>query len=659
MKKIAVLLHTLNLEYALHMLNGISQYYADKDVKLIVFPVRIPHSAEGLFDYQYWNCIPLAFCDQIDGVIVLTGTFLSSITKEDLAKNIKQLPPKPIISVGVKLDIPNSHYIHIEVKNTYSDIVKHLVKEHGCKKIGFFSANLTQSEEALERFEAYKAALADNRLPYDENLVLNGFFTRASAMETIKKTYKSKRDIPFDAIICANDLMAEGCLLAFQKLGADIPKDIKIIGFDNTSHSIRANPKISTIDQQIFLQGQTAAETMLLWLEGKEFDEEIKISAIPIYRQSCGCIPLKNHENVYKSNSNKVIHATDKESQDQVLSSTYQDFLSGINDVYTLFDLTRADYTLRRFFHQLPNYMETAKISAAAIYTFENPFIITREENFWMPDRLNVTMFIDLMQNIQTFETQLTINPYKELIYNSYLNEDIPGVYLVEPVFSGNTNYGFLVSRLENTHFELYSIFNKIIVNALTQSIEYTSTIYENKKLSEENLLLHQDNSDLNLKSQTDELTKILNRRGFLELGQKAIDIAVEMNNSGLIFFIDMDGLKKINDTYGHKMGDAAIKAMANALSLTLRANDTIARIGGDEFAAIATGMTHDQAEKFHQKIDDICEEISKENKFPFTISCSIGTTEFNSTHTSLKELLTIADERQYVEKNQKHTQNK
>ena len=144
-----------------------------------------------------------------------------------------------------------------------------------------------------------------------------------------------------------------------------------------------------------------------------------------------------------------------------------------------------------------------------------------------------------------------------------------------------------------------------------------------------------------------------------MELAEKTLDLALEMNSKGLIFFIDMDGLKKINDTYGHKMGDSAIKALATVLAKTLRANDVIGRLSGDEFAAITVGMEKKQIKKIHAKIDEYCDEISREKNFPFKLSCSLGAVEFNSKNKSISKLLMEADKQLYIEKNEKHKINR
>ena len=197
----------------------------------------------------------------------------------------------------------------------------------------------------------------------------------------------------------------------------------------------------------------------------------------------------------------------------------------------------------------------------------------------------------------------------------------------------------------------------KILINTIASNYEYTRSLTKSKSLSKLNSSLLQSNSTLDIQSKTDELTQILNRRGFMDLGQKTIDLARDVDSKGIIFFADLDGLKSINDTYGHDMGDEAIKAAAQVLSHALRSSDTVGRLSGDEFAAIAIGMDLTYEKQFREKIQNLCEMISKDRKFPFTLSMSIGAVEFSSNKDtpSLSELLIQADDKLYIEKKKKH----
>ncbi len=95
-------------------------------------------------------------------------------------------------------------------------------------------------------------------------------------------------------------------------------------------------------------------------------------------------------------------------------------------------------------------------------------------------------------------------------------------------------------------------------------------------------------NEELESLSLTDHLTGLNNRRGFFTLGQQQIKIAKRLNKDTILLYIDVDALKKFNDTLGHQAGDRLLQALAGILRETLRESDVIARIGGDEFAVLA-----------------------------------------------------------------------
>ena len=84
-----------------------------------------------------------------------------------------------------------------------------------------------------------------------------------------------------------------------------------------------------------------------------------------------------------------------------------------------------------------------------------------------------------------------------------------------------------------------------------------------------------------------DELTHLYNRRGFLMLAEHSAQMARRLGRSAQLIFLDLDGLKQINDTFGHNEGDAALVEFAAILTQTFRTSDIVARLGGDEFAVL------------------------------------------------------------------------
>jgi diguanylate cyclase (GGDEF)-like protein len=87
----------------------------------------------------------------------------------------------------------------------------------------------------------------------------------------------------------------------------------------------------------------------------------------------------------------------------------------------------------------------------------------------------------------------------------------------------------------------------------------------------------------------TDELTDVLNRRGFEAELRRTLDLARRHGETGVLLFVDLDNFKRVNDTYGHAAGDAVLRHVASLLKQSVRRSDVVARLGGDEFVVLLT----------------------------------------------------------------------
>lgn len=639
MKRIGVLLHSLTIEYAISIITGISDFFKDKDVKLIISQVKGPNYDIGLYEYQCWTGTSYLFSEQIDGLIVISGSFSTATGTSDIESCLKQFPEKPIISLSSKLDIPKSSYLHVSTFSAYDYIIKQIKKNTKNPVFAYMTSDKIKSQESTERYDSFIKALENNGFKLDENLLFHGNFTQTSAINELKTRIPKRKDLNFNVLFAANDLMAIGAKTYFEEMGVNIPKEMKIVGFDNTSHAESVIPKIATIDQFFFEQGIIAAEAILKKVNGKNIPEQIKLSAKPVLRESCG----------YPTTEKKKTRGNQLISNGQL-----SHFLSKIDTIYNLFDLSKASSTLRHLFYSMPYMMDATGIQSIALCFFDTPIILGKKDHFALPDKMSVRMYIDRQNDIAEYDTSISFNPSEKILPEGILKDE-KGKYILQSVFSGEKNYGYIICKIDNDDYGIYPVFLKILINSIAQAFEYTETVTENKHLSEENKELIEHNSSLSEQSRTDELTRIMNRRGFLELGQRSIDMALELNTTGIIMFADMDGLKIINDTYGHKMGDAAIKSMASILTQALRANDVVARLGGDEFACIAVGMDLDHVQNVRAKIQSLCLETIEKHNYPFQLSISIGAIEFNKDSPSIKDLLAEADKLLYDEKKQKH----
>jgi len=161
--------------------------------------------------------------------------------------------------------------------------------------------------------------------------------------------------------------------------------------------------------------------------------------------------------------------------------------------------------------------------------------------------------------------------------------------------------------------------------------------------------------------ARTDELTGLNNRRGLYDLGQTTLKFAKAMGQSGMVVYCDMDGLKKINDTYGHETGDRAIMAESIILKGNFRSNDVVSRIGGDEFALICPGLTPEAFERIKAQVNIDCEKWSIDNKTPFPLSISMGAVVYpcDNEGYQITALLSKADDLLYKEKRAKKNTDK
>jgi diguanylate cyclase (GGDEF)-like protein len=151
--------------------------------------------------------------------------------------------------------------------------------------------------------------------------------------------------------------------------------------------------------------------------------------------------------------------------------------------------------------------------------------------------------------------------------------------------------------------------------------------------------------------SKRDDLTGMLNRRGFDDLARDAIS-GLREKKTVCTMVIDMDGLKYINDKYGHYEGDRAIKTVADILIRCCDSGEIAGRMGGDEFYIIAIDYTETQLKRFLDRLNTYVREFNAKKDKPYLIDVSFGTCmdEINSIG-RLEELLKISDERMYNQK--------
>ncbi|ABK60669.1 GGDEF domain-containing protein [Clostridium novyi] len=167
---------------------------------------------------------------------------------------------------------------------------------------------------------------------------------------------------------------------------------------------------------------------------------------------------------------------------------------------------------------------------------------------------------------------------------------------------------------------------------------------------------LYLEKEKLKYYANTDVMTGVLNRRAGLKLLNKEFDLSKISNENIVICFADVDKLKMINDTFGHKEGDKVLKFVAKTLRDSIRKDDFIIRMGGDEFLIVFPRTSIKDVGKICNRIDEILEEINK-NSCDYNLNLSYGFYEYNSkvdNKMTLSDLIKSADMEMYKKKREK-----
>jgi two-component system, cell cycle response regulator len=216
---------------------------------------------------------------------------------------------------------------------------------------------------------------------------------------------------------------------------------------------------------------------------------------------------------------------------------------------------------------------------------------------------------------------------------------DIPIVVL--------TSLGNKIMGLEAIQQGAQDFLEKAKINSdmLARSLRYA--IERQKMLSE----IHQ-------LSLVDELTGLYNRRGFDALAQKQIKLAQRLGKGMMLFFVDLDNMKWINDNFGHQEGDEALKIATAILRDSFRDSDIIARIGGDEFAVLLLQKAEITVEILTTRFQDNLDAYNAMKDRKFRLSISAGLAQYDPrSFSTIEELLEEADKNMYEQKRKKSSE--
>ena len=198
----------------------------------------------------------------------------------------------------------------------------------------------------------------------------------------------------------------------------------------------------------------------------------------------------------------------------------------------------------------------------------------------------------------------------------------------------------------------LMRVKNQLLIQKQRQQL-----IEQNQRLEHEIQERLRAEAEVRQLSVTDELTGLYNRRGFFLLAEQQLKIARRTQTSYFILFADLDGLKNINDTFGHEMGDRVIVDTGQILKETFREADIVARLGGDEFAVFIPTFSGDLS-NFYIRLQENIERFNEQSERAYiSISLGVQSGDLNNEF-SLEQLVAKADKLMYEHKRTKRCLN-
>ena len=268
-------------------------------------------------------------------------------------------------------------------------------------------------------------------------------------------------------------------------------------------------------------------------------------------------------------------------------------------------------------------------------------------ETFQAPEDLYLTAYFNETETVCYKPSEMVKVSYNGDGISHLLLQDQARFYSAFVIFSGEEQYGLMLVEADQKDYS-FALTSSMQLGTLRRIINMN--IHERQMQRE----LEEKNHILSMISMNDELTKLLNRRGFMEKALQLIG-ANEGKNACMVF-ADVDHLKEINDSFGHAAGDFAIITAANYLRENLPKDAVIARLGGDEYVALF--VTEDGCEQdFVNKIKTYAQQFNETTDKPYYVEMSVGTHEFTCKRgIELGELFNKSDIVLYEQKRKRRT---
>ena len=593
-------------EYPYQIIQGINEFAREHGINISYFASFGGVVENNSFDEGEYSIYKLANPAEFDGALLLTNTFSNPDVRNSIIEKIKEADiPAVIFECS---DYEMFYDISIDNYSVMKKLVEHLIREHGAKTFNFISGP-ESNPESQERYRAFRDALSENGIEFDERRLYKGCFRSYDGIKAIDDFLHSRMSLP-DAFVFANDSMALTAMNKLQANGVKIPEDVIITGFDNTFNARSSFPVLTTVKRPLYKSGLTACEVLYSLMKGEKRPRSTIMEAEPVFAESCGC----------HNSSDENILEFRKEASLKI-ERTY----TGIHVLNKLIAALAIAKNIDECADAIYKWLEVVDCNdfmLCLVSDWEKTYsTLNYEEDDKYPEAMTAPVIWNNGERsaVRSF-------PSKQLQPEQHMTSGRISYYI--PLHFGPRVLGYYI--MSNTDFPIYSNHCHTITMSISNAIENISKL---------NVL--------------DPLCGIYNRNGFNINAGYVFDDCVKTKAELSVIFIDVDGLKMVNDTYGHSEGDLIIKAVAETIESSCGSLDVCGRIGGDEFVVVGRGdnFAHFFEERFNEEI----ERRNRESDKPYMLSASIGyVSTVPEEEDSLLEFIQRADAEMYVVKRAK-----
>ena len=287
-RRVALLMDATEDDYQVGILRGIRRAAEPTNVQLVciaggvVGDPTVDHRSQRNFLFD------LLDPRQFEGVIALSGALGNQLGVVGLVAFLQRFRGRPIVNLGI--DVPGMHSISVAGATGMRDVVMHLIKVHNYRRVAFIRGPAT-SEEAEQRYAAYRAALEECGIALDPRLVLQGSWLRESGTLAVRELFDDRgmRVDALGAIASANDYMALGALDALAERGISVPGEVAVTGFDDLDMTRVAVPPLTTVRQPTEALGREGLRRLVALMNGGDEPMSSELVAQIVERRSCGC----------------------------------------------------------------------------------------------------------------------------------------------------------------------------------------------------------------------------------------------------------------------------------------------------------------------------------------------------------------------------------